>query len=254
MKRKSKVSGTSIANGVASNSSSNWKADTRVVKMTKRHFFSIALTLFLSAASAVLCQSPCHAETIVSPTSYSNNTMGVWSGHTMDLAIDQSGLSSGFTSGVTDLATYLETNPTHLSENDPPNFWVSALSGVGGSVDFDLGSTQTITKFVLWQANEYPDEQIDGFTIFTSNVSDFSSLTNVGSFNATFTAENQPPPAEVFNLTSSSGRYVRLQITSNYGSPGNYVDAGEFAFGVAVPEVTPDSFTATRGQLRCPVG
>ncbi len=203
--------------------------------MKKSRLVSITLWLLLSALSVAVCQSSCHAEVIVSPTSFFNNTMGNFGTGTMDLAIDQSGLSSGFTSGVTDLATYLGTNPTHLSEENPLNFWVSDSGAVGGSVDFDLGSIQTINQFVLWQANEYPDEQINGFTIFTSDVPDFSSATNVGSFVATFTAENSPAPAEVFDLTSSSGRYVRLNITSNYGSPGNYVDAGELAFGV-VPE------------------
>ncbi len=157
--------------------------------MTRVHSSSISVAIFIAASYGAVCRGPCHAEVIVSPASYFNNTMGVWSGNggvnTMDLAIDQSGLSTGFVSGVTDLTSYLGANPTHQST--ATSYWISASGAAGGSVDFDLGSTLPITRFVLWQANEYADEQIDGFTIFTSSVSDFSSSTDVGSFNATDT-------------------------------------------------------------------
>lgn len=205
---------------------------------------STILMLILSVAliGSVLSHDTCHATVIVSPVDSFNNTMGQYFAFSMAGAIDQSGLSSGFTSGVTNLTTYLGTNPTHAATTEPPNFWVSMVPT--GSVDFDLGSTFTVTHLVLWQQDRWHNEQVKGFTVFTSNVSDFTSLTNVGSFTATEIGGG-PAPAETFNLTPSTGRYVRLNITSS----NSFTDIGELAFGVPEPSTLALATVAAFGLL-----
>lgn len=205
------------------------------------------------ACLAVLAANYCHAGVILSPDSSFNNTMGVWGGNggasIESRAFDQSGLSSGFVSGVTDLSTYLGTNPTHLSTLSPATFWVSSGSGMG-SIDFDLGDTFLIEDFVLWQQNFFPSEQINQFSIATSNVSNFSTSINVGTFNATIPGGTYPSPQphELFDLLPSTGRYVRLNIASASGN-SNFADIGELAFGVSsaatVPEPTSLALLAT---------
>ena len=188
------------------------------------------------------------ATTIVSPTAFFNNTLGVWTGNgganTPDLAIDQSGLSSFFTSGVTDFDAYIGTNPTHTATYpDPTNFWISAAEAPGNSIDFDLGSVATITRFALWQQNRFPDQQPIVFSISTSSVADFSTITNLGDFAVAATSVPFPDPvaAQVFTLGSSSGRYVRLTVESINAS--TFSDIGELAFGVdSAPVPEPSMF------------
>lgn len=182
-----------------------------------------------------------HAGVIVSPDSIVANTLGQRAGNPTVNLINQSGLtgSNSFTSGVTDFDTYTGGNPTH--DPDSSNIWISNDIKVG-NLDLDLGSSYVIDKFAFWNRGFSSDSQLNGFTVFTSTVSDFSTSTNVGSFNATQQGSTTAVPVEVFNLADSTGRYVRINITSNHGGPTRpAVVAGEMAFGVsaastAVPE------------------
>lgn len=60
------------------------------------------------------------------------------------LMIDQSGLSSSYTSGVTNFDTYLASNPTHNSTLTTG--WESGFAITTGNVDFDLGSSVTVSR------------------------------------------------------------------------------------------------------------
>lgn len=174
-----------------------------------------------------------YAGVISAPTSVIADPGDAGFGLVVENLINQTGLSANYVSGTTDFDTYLAGNPTHGTGTVS---WFYH-SGPPVSVDFDMGSTQTITRLALWNS---PDtgagRDTDEFTIFTSNVSNFSTSTNVGTFNAAHTTST-PDSHQLFDLTDTTARYVRLSIASIHG--GDIVALGELAFeteAVAVPE------------------
>jgi len=148
--------------------------------------------------------------------------MGTAGGST-DNIINQSGLSVGYTSGVTDFDSYVSTHPT----NDATNAWAGLTGPVLGDIVFDLGSVFNVDSFALWtQSNT---NAIDAFSILVNG-----SL--AGSFNAVIgTGPNVA--AQIFDLTMFAGQFVTLQVHSIHG--GANVNIGEVAFEAAsVPEPT----------------
>ncbi len=86
---------------------------------------------------------------ILQPTAASTD-MGSFNTTTVpDNTRNQSGLSTGYTSQVTDFDTYIASNPTHQSIVSAYR-WFSASTT--GNFDFDLGGTFTIQSFALWNA------------------------------------------------------------------------------------------------------
>src|SRR5262245_6199090 len=102
----------------------------------------------LALARALLCgpAPPARAGVILQPASVSTD-MGTGLG-SPNRVINQSGLSAGYTSGVTDFDTYIARKPTHNS-SDGRNIWGSDFSNTG-NFDFDLGGTYAIGAFALW--------------------------------------------------------------------------------------------------------
>jgi len=143
---------------------------------------------------------------------------------------DQSGLSSGYNPGVDDFSIAVAANSHAVTT--PDNSWASSI--LTGTIDFDLGDTFTIERMVMWNAIETWDRHINQFTVFTDTLSNFSTATNVGTFNNPISVTGNN--ATVFDFTDTVGRFVRIQIDSNHGS-SDFTQMGEFAFGAsAVPE------------------
>jgi hypothetical protein len=192
---------------------------------------------FATLALALLMPAAClRAELITSVSSVVSNSLGEWSvaGNGITNAINQSGLSQTYVSGVTDLSVYSTQSPTHQSLIGS-TFFVSNGGTPFGNIDFDLGNTLNIKSLLLWQATRFPPEQVRNFTVFSSTDVNFSTTTNVGSFTASANAFNSAAPLQRFDLVDTNARFVRLQIQSNYGS--SFTDIGELAFGTtAVPE------------------
>ena len=161
--------------------------------------------------------------------------------YSFDRTIDQSGLSVGYTSGVTDFATYIGANPRHIASNGPPNF--SCTFDTSRTVDYDLGAAFTIKQLAFWQ---YPFAQagpIINFQVFTSNNAGFVGATLVGSFTALIDGTGTGgfgTGAQVFTLTNSDARYLRMNVLSidpgstGYGWSEVAFDAG--IVGTTVPE------------------
>ena len=174
-----------------------------------------------------------HAATIVSPGTVINNTLGEFGTRPAAAAIDQSGLSVTYSSGVTDFSTYIGLSPSHGSAT--ADQWLSALGNTTGTIDFDLASTFPLNRILLWNHSGQigtAGAGINGLTVFTSNVSDFSTSVNVG----TFSALSQTNPVQVFNFNQvTNAQFVRLQINSNHGN-ASFTGAPELAF--ATPEPT----------------
>jgi hypothetical protein len=141
--------------------------------------------------------------------------------------IDQSGLSMGFTSGVTDFDAYLATNPTHTLA--AANFeWFTPEGVISATVDYDLGGVYNIDRMALW------NEESSGLGQLNILVSqDNVNFTTIGSNLSPFDNPFANYPAEVFDIQDSLARYVRLEVSGcPQPDPGSFVGCGigEIAF------------------------
>ena len=145
------------------------------------------------------------------------NTAGSLASTSQTLMTDQSGLSAGYTSGVTDFATYIAGNPTHVTGAGGATWLSNGVPTFPFELDFDLGSTQTIQSLVIWNGTGAANAAINAFSVSTANVADFSVSTPAGSFNNVPASELEEP-ATVFDLTDTSARYLRLTVNSYFGN------------------------------------
>ncbi|MEN1678577.1 MAG: discoidin domain-containing protein [Planctomycetota bacterium] len=193
---------------------------------------------------ALLPLGSAHADLILSPVSVVSNSLGDRTDEPVASVIDQSGLSGGFTSGVTDYATYLSTSPTHVARVDNGGQWRSTSGNTTGSIVFDLGQPYTIERFAIWQGGSnararVSRQNINGVTLETSPDPAFTSPFAAGSFNVPRDVGVSAWPVNDFDLADSTARYVRLTINSNYDFDGTTSSTrfGEIAFEVsAIPE------------------
>lgn len=183
--------------------------------------FSLALFFGINAAA------PIFAGFIQQPTAASASFPNILG--TPARTINQSGLSTGYTSGSTDWTTYMGTSPLHNSL-PAANVWYG--SGSTGTITYDLGSPLSIESMALWGAGP---EAINAFDLLISSDAGFATFTNVGSFDANNIGSEGARGAQAFNFTPTVGRYVRLSVNS-VDFPGS-VSVGEVAFNVnAIPE------------------
>lgn len=164
-----------------------------------------------------------HANVILSPTAVIANSMGTGGGSTDNL-VNQTGLSSGFTSGMTDFGSYIASNPVHAALSSV-NAWGSPTSVTSGSLDFDLGSIYSVGALALW--SDQFNSGIMDFTLFADNDASFTTATDLGSFTASLT---NPITVQTF-AAPAVARYIRLQIDSVHASAIN-ATIGEVAFDV----------------------
>lgn len=183
--------------------------------------FGIALNLAPQVAPAGV---------IVQPVGASSDTSTVF-GDVSHLR-DQSGLSTGYTSLVTDFDAYIASNPTHNSSS-LNNIWAGSRPDLGGSVDFNLGGAYTIESMALWNLGGNNPSNILSGTLLADDNPNFSSPVVLTSFNAnpnTGPAGAVLPQVIAFAPTTAS--WVRLDNISALDQSGGF---GEAAFEV-VPE------------------
>lgn len=145
--------------------------------------------------------------------------------------INQSGLSTGFNSGVDDFDTYLASNPTHTLAA-ANNEWFTARDVTNATVTYDLGNLFNINRLALW------NEESSGIGSFNISVStDNINYFNVASNLNPFDNPLDDYPAEVFGFGASNARYVRFDISGcPQLDPGGFngCGIGEVAFGTTV--------------------
>ncbi len=144
--------------------------------------------------------------------------------------IDQVGLQAGYTSGVTDFATF--TAATRHWDGTAGRIFMAAASTV--RVDFDLGSPMLVTQVAIWP--DYDNQNNFGnFDVHVANDPSFAASSFLGSYQLRYEdAVVTPQPAVVFDISDGSGRYVRLDVKDTVLG-GAYALACEVAFA-AVPE------------------
>ena len=169
----------------------------------KKLFVGLIFLLFSSIAHSGAILQPVAATTTAGE--YNSNWVAV-------NAINQSGLSAGYTSGVTDFYTYVSSGPTHTV--DAGNTWFSTSGVTTGYFDLDLGGTYTVQALALW--NESQDSSLQGvyeFALYGDVSSDFSTAVHLGDYTATMGQET----AEVFYFAPTDMAYLRIDILSNHG-------------------------------------
>jgi hypothetical protein len=188
----------------------------------------------VAVAGAVgLAGGAAKAGTIVAPVSVTAIPAGNCCGGSfvVENIVNQSGLSAGYTGGVTDFDAFTAT-ATHSSPSNGNGF-ASNNNGVTTiDFNFDFGETVSLTRFALW--NDIDIQAIGAFTLYAATDASFGTLTSLGSFNAAIAGF--PVAAQVFDMADATGRYFRLHATAF--DPGtNLLNFGEVAFegAAAVP-------------------
>ncbi|MEQ1748326.1 MAG: cadherin domain-containing protein, partial [Prosthecobacter sp.] len=183
--------------------------------------------------------SPTEALVVVNPGTILQNSAGQLSGdYTLLSGVNQAGLLTGYTSGVTSFNPYIAGNPLHDNIGVASHWLVYVGSG---TIDFDLGSVQPLKKVVVWNWNaSHGGVGMTNMQVFASSDAAFTSPVLLDSFPVAIPGNNQ---AQVKTLSATTTtRYVRLVVTSG----ANRIGFGELAFGaVATPTVTSSTTAIT---------
>ena len=179
----------------------------------------------------------------VSVTASSNNpTPGF--GDAINL-INQGGLATGYTSGVTDFATYLGGNPQHTILSAGAE-WFTDFNVTSATVNFDLGTVLTIASVAAWVDKFWGAGKIE-VLLSTNN----TTFTSAGSFAPTDWAVSVPSySADVFSFAATSARYVRLFLSGcpqPLSQSGGGCGLGEVAFEAVANRVPEPGSMALAG-------
>lgn len=193
-------------------------------------FVAIATVAALVAAPpAVEAQ-----DVIVSAVSGVINSGGPGFG-ALSSTFDQSGLLSGYTSGVTLFDTFLASGPLHGTAF--ADEWFSNIGTTSASVTYNLGSVMNINRLALWN-----DEGVGAatFDLFGSvNGVDFFALA-LGLIPTDHTTLD-PYLADVFGWAGQNLQFVRMDISGcpQTGINGgiDFCAIGEVAFAAGQPQV-----------------
>lgn len=149
-------------------------------------------------------------------------------------AIDQSGLSANYVSGVTDFDTFVATTTATFGSITVD------LAGIGappGYFQFDLGSVMSIDAAAIWPQNG--SASLDTFTLEFSQLSDFSVSQLTGVLTMSIFGGTSPAAADVFSFGPVDARYVRVNALTNAGF-GSATVINEIAFRQAMTTPMPE--------------
>ncbi len=192
----------------------------------------------ISVSFGLLTIVPMSAGVIIDPVGVTSNVADSGLSYAIINTINQSGLSTGYTSGVTNFDTYLATNPSHtyLAAGFE---WFAALGIDSATLIYDLGALYNVDRLAIWNEESSGIASMtvlacaDSACVSTSSMGSTSSLTNWSSSATSYTAD-------VVSLTTRNTRYIELLVTGpQSGSTYNAVSMGEIAFDAvttAVPE------------------
>lgn len=197
-----------------------------------------AYLLGLTAAAVAFAVQPATAQTIAGPTGATINSGGPGFGSIND-TINQAGLATGYTSGVTNFDAYIAGNPQH-SLAFAGNEWFSNEGSTSASVTYDLGSVLGIDAMALW------NEDFAGIGMFDLYGStDGLAFALLGNFTPTDTLNNTDYGPQVFSFSAVDARYFRLDASGCPQSPGGFNSCaiGEVAFRTAATAAVPEPGT-----------
>ncbi len=178
-------------------------------------------------ASCLACWAAAsQAGAILAPTSVSANVPTRSGDFSLGALFDQSGLSSGYTSGATDFDTYIASGPTH--DNISSTHWATNNATTAARLIFDLGGAQSIDAFSLWNRG-FSTQGVRDFALSSCTDATCASSSLLGSYTATAVlgSLNATLP-EVFSFASTTTSYVLMDVRNIYGTC--CVSFGEVAF------------------------
>ncbi|MBV9880782.1 MAG: PEP-CTERM sorting domain-containing protein [Gemmatirosa sp.] len=187
----------------------------------------------------LLAAAPAGAQAILQPLSATSSMGSFGVSYDPIHAIDQSGLSASYVSGVTPFDTFVASTTTTLL---PSNFfdtsWFSANGQPLGTFDFTLASGSTISAFALWTDPQINSMQgIQRFTLRADDDPTFASATLLGAYSALPGNGDATNFGQVFAFAPTTATYVRLTVLSNYGS-ADITGISEAAFRGSAPLAT----------------
>tara|TARA_R110000787_G_scaffold81036_2_gene175940 strand:- start:97040 stop:98293 length:1254 start_codon:yes stop_codon:yes gene_type:complete len=118
-------------------------------------------------------------------------------------------------------ATHEGTTPgnSFLATNEP------------GSIDFDLGGSYLVDGLSFWNINAPGPGQAGIQEVVVSFSEDGITYSPITGAPSTFAqVMTGTSPAEQFSFTEITASYIRFDVVSNYGDPGNLVAFAEVAF------------------------
>jgi hypothetical protein len=208
--------------------------------MMVSNFQALASLLSLSIALLLVPAHTVDATMVVQPVS-ATLTNFVPGGEPITQAINQSGLSAGYTSGVTDFDTYVAGEPTHTSTGAPGT---TDFSGNASSHDvsalqitFNLGSLYIVEEIAFWNFGINTTPALSEVDIQASVDELFLSPMSLGTFQPSFPG-GITQDVQVYNSfsTTPAVQYIRFLNMENAGTSSS-IAFGEVAFGAtAIPE------------------
>lgn len=194
---------------------------------------------WLLAVGVSVCLAPTVSEATVirSPIAVLNVVPHFPNCCEIERTIDQSGLLTPFTSGVTDFDTYFAASPLHAFPFG--NEWFAPQDTFRATIDYDLGDTYLVDRIAVWNEDAWGTSTV---VVLASNFADFSVSTGLGVFALTDHLIVDYP-ADVLSVGAVNARYFRFVVAGGPVSPDADGDAnqavslGEVAFSTsAVPE------------------
>lgn len=183
--------------------------------------------------------------TIIAPVGATINNGGPGFGSIAD-TFNQSGLSTGYTSGATGFDAYLSGNPTHTLIFSGFEWFSEQGAGNNTVVTYDFGSVVGIDRLALWNEESSGVGKLDLLAagedlIFSEFATDLIPNDN---------PTGQDYLAQVFSFPAVSARYIRFNITDSPQLPAGFDAAaiGEVAFRTAELSEVPEASTWTAGS------
>ncbi len=198
--------------------------------MNKRLSCFLAIGLVASLASAAQAGPIIQAASVISP-------QGDFGGlFALANAANQSGLSAGYASGVTDFDTFVAAT-TH----DGGGSLNSGFTGAGapGQFSFDLGAVVSVDALAFWEVQN--SGSVHSFNLYADSDQNFGNGVGalIGTFNAVGGGFGGPAisAAQVFTFLALSTQFLHIDVLTMQGGVGLVPGIGEVAVrGAAVPE------------------
>ena len=168
--------------------------------------------------------------------------------------INQSGLSSSYTSGVTDFDSFVAST-THSDLNN--SYHAQNSGGLPAHFSFDMGSSVSLSSVAFWGTPNVGD--FGAIEVFSDTDGIFGNggTTSLGSFTFVETGSGSSNP-QTFSFPDINTQFIHLEVTS-FEDPGIcdttcFMFGGEVAFeeGASVPvpfEVSPTLGLLTIGGI-----
>lgn len=190
--------------------------------------------LTIAATALALSAGAASAATILQAVDATSSVGSFPTGgdYDIDRTIDQSTLSTGYTSGVTDFDSYV-TATTHTGSGGASQIWYAPANVTTATITFDLGGSYLLDGFALWADWQGIGQTVKDFTLTASSDAGFTSTTALGSFSA---ADGSGSPSDnfgqAFSFGATTASFIQMDILSNHGSTFT-VGFGEAAFRIS---------------------